>query len=267
MPNVFIEPRGLFLGAHDRLIQNLGQVRSITGVIVLSVIPLAYNPFFVNVHGEVETFGRVERYDRQPALVFIFTEIFAQAIIGTLVSLGIATLVGAALVAWARPGFRRRTLWQFRWPLVSILAFVVLLVVFVASLLYLGNLGNRLAVNQNDTVRLGIMLGLFGLGALPVMWMLNAFYLAFTGLFRAEDGHPLLGPLTIPLAAWGISVWSLTHQNASADELINIPPGVALWTAILGPTTLTLLSVATLWRLRGRHPDDFPFRNGPPGAL
>ncbi len=86
---------------------------------------------------------------------------------------------------------------------------------------------------------------------------MKAIYLAATGMFRAEDGHPLLPVIAAPIVAACAAGMLLVYGYGSPPGLV----GLALTWG--GTVTIFLLSLVSAGILRKRFQGEYPFRNGP----
>jgi hypothetical protein len=110
----------------------------------------------------------------------------------------------------------------------------------------------------------GLVATLFttAVGFIILAWLIKALYLAATGLFRADDGHPLLGPIVALSGAWPSAI-IMNSSPAGTGGLTGVPARVALVTGYGGAVTITALSLVTLFHLKRKYESDWPFRNGP----
>lgn len=92
-----------------------------------------------------------------------------------------------------------------------------------------------------------------------LVWLVKALYFAATGLFRADDGHPLLAPVVAPLVA----ISSALLMASTDDGLTGVPAVIGTVTEFGGPASIIVLAVVTALILRKRYQHDFPFRRGP----
>jgi hypothetical protein len=91
-------------------------------------------------------------------------------------------------------------------------------------------------------------------------WIVKAIYLAATGVFRAEDGHPLLPLIVAPIIA---ATTVLIMNTVGSNGLVGVPGYVGDALAWGGTITITIVSLRSAQILKRWYPDDFPFRNGP----
>jgi hypothetical protein len=108
----------------------------------------------------------------------------------------------------------------------------------------------------------GITIALEPLAAIVAIWyllfVLCAAWCCAAGVFRAADGHPLLGPVAAVVFSWLAAA-----RVRDADALPAGMPHLLYFTVVLGgPATVTVLSAFEVWLLRAEYPDEFPFRKG-----
>ena len=94
---------------------------------------------------------------------------------------------------------------------------------------------------------------------LCVTWGVRSLHLIADDLFRADDAHPLLGPVSAIPIAWATAI--ITYLARGDGGLTGVPDVVADLAAFGGAATITGLSILTILRLR-RNPH-WPFRRGP----
>jgi hypothetical protein len=178
--------------------------------------------------------------------------------------LGAAALVAGALVWATRPDKRRATLRAMMTPLITMLWFGVFLagaaliafVIFPPLVDY---------VDRNDTPgsvgHVALLLAVFALtvvlGVFDVAWMLRAAWHVVTGLFRAEDGHPLLGIIAVPLGTISLAASKVVGHHS------DYPRSVTIEMAVAAAVSLTALSIYSAVLLRRQYRAEFPFLNGP----
>jgi hypothetical protein len=95
---------------------------------------------------------------------------------------------------------------------------------------------------------------------IALVWIIKALYLAAMDVFRANDGHPMLGPLVSTAV-----VWTMAAIASAQGGTEGVPRDVGLALAFGGPVTVTGLNVyacAMIWRKYHA----LLFRNGPPAA-
>ena len=94
----------------------------------------------------------------------------------------------------------------------------------------------------------------------PGAHSVKATYLAATGVFRAEDGHPLLPLIVAPIVA---VTTALMMNTIGSNGLVGVP-GYAADALTWGGTITILIVSARSWQiLKRQYPEAYPFRNGP----
>jgi hypothetical protein len=114
-----------------------------------------------------------------------------------------------------------------------------------------GSSGNPVALIGAGLIALVILV-------LCVTWGVRSLHLIAGGLFRADDAHPLLGPVSAIPIAWATA--TIMYLARGDGGLTGVPDVVADLAAFGGAATITGLSVFTILRLRNLH---WPFRRGP----
>lgn len=87
----------------------------------------------------------------------------------------------------------------------------------------------------------------------------RSIYLITVGMCRLGDGHPLLPPIIGTILAWVVACQGLLTVYSGTGE----PAVISLAILLGGPLSITILGHVEVSRLRERHPDQFPFRDGP----
>jgi hypothetical protein len=251
IPNVLLEPRGNLFGEPDELIDRLNKIRSIAGtVIVIGMIVtyagLAHLGYTGGKHGALFV-GTANTPEGHWLLGLI---------VSVVVALLVVTLTSLALVLYTKPGARKATVYQLRWPFVSVAAFCGLLAVMAA----VARAASLLTRHAHAWAAVAAFIVVDAIGVVLIVWFIKALYLAGTGLFRADDGHPLLAPVSTILAVWPIA-FLMNSSTAGTGGLSGVPADVAFITGYGGAATITILSLMTLARLRKKP--GWPFCNGP----
>ena len=102
------------------------------------------------------------------------------------------------------------------------------------------------------------------LGIVFVVWLFKALYLVSTGLLRADDGHPLLGPCLAICTSWlTLLMFAITPGSGAPSGM---PASIARATLYGGPISVTVISIWTLVHVARRYQGLDPFRGGPFGA-
>jgi hypothetical protein len=248
VPNMLFEPRGLYLGESDAVIERLNKWRSIAAVIMLAAIAFRYNEVYTTSksHRAGITYYKINIGQNSAATAWV-----DNAIAGIFLSAGVVLLVGGAIIWATSKGRRASAARQLCWPVVTMASFAV----------YLAIVGILIALlNSKITALSGIERAGLSIVALCTVgvWFIKSLYLAATGLLRADDGHPLLAPLTVPIVAWIFAVIALLGKSPSG-----IPHKVDLLALLAGPASVTIISGYTILRLRHQYRQEFPFREGP----
>jgi hypothetical protein len=251
VPNFLLEPRGNFFGEPDELIGRLNKIRSVTGgVIVIGMIVVYAGLAHLGYTG-----GR-------GGALFVGTQNTPEGhwLLGLIVSVAVALLVvsltSLALVLYTKPSARKATLYQLRWPFISVAALAGLL----AAMVPIAGLASLLTRHAHSWAAVLAFIITDAIGIILVVWLIKALYLAGTGMFRADDGHPLLAPVCTVLAVWPIAIL-MNSATAGTGGLSGVPADVGWVTGYGGAVTITVLSAITVHRLR-KQPA-WPFRDGP----
>lgn len=252
VPNLLLEPRGNFFGEPDELIDRLNKARSVAG----SVIVIGMTVVYAGLAHLGYTGGKEE------GALFVGTQNTPEGhwLLGLIVSVAIALLVvpltSLALVLYTKSSARKAALYQLRWPFISVAAFAGLLAVMIP----IAGLASLLTKSARSWAAVAGFIVTDAVGIILIVWLIKALYLAGTGMFRADDGHPLLAPVSTVLAVWPIAIL-MNSSAAGTGGLSEVPADVALVAGYGGAVTITVLSLMTLYRLR-KQPA-WPFRNGP----
>lgn len=164
------------------------------------------------------------------------------------------------IVLMAKHGARRATLWQLRWPFIAIGSFAALL----AAVSGIEALGTALtsAAGRSGSIALEVVGWIVeaALAIIVLVWLVKAIYFAVVDVFRAADGHPLLGIWTTSAI-----VIVLPMLNGDPDVTQGVPHTLGVWLRWFGPLSVLLLNVIAWVRLSLRHHVIW-FRDGPVGA-
>jgi hypothetical protein len=186
-------------------------------------------------------------------------------LLGLIVSVALALLVvpltSLALVLYTKPGGRKATMYQLRWPFISVASFAGLLAVMVP----ITRLASLLTKHAHSWAAVAGFIATDAIGIILIGWLIKALYLAGTGMFRADDGHSLLAPVSTILAVWPIAIL-MNSSAAGTGGLSEVPADVALVTGYGGAVTITVLGLMTLYRLRKQTGMAVPQRPAPAPA-
>jgi hypothetical protein len=244
IPNGLFEAHGLFLGETDETMSTLNTARSVIGGIIVIAIAICYQ----------HAVSATEDKSTHTLNINVNTNGWFNGVADSLsLAVGIAVLVGILLVIFSRPGKRRAAAKQLCWPIMTMLMFFAF-----SGLIALAIWPIIPITSSNAHVtfwRYILVLVVFCLTAIP--WFKSLFLVA-TGLFRADDGHPLLAPLAMPLASVTWAILLITH-----GDWHGVPAKFFLAVAFAGPVSISVLSAITIVRLWRNNRSAFPFRDGP----
>ena len=250
IPNWLFESRGQFLGEDDPVLVRLVRFRAVSGFLLITGFAALYGG-----HGYFLS-------DPAPAtsesdfLNDLGTSILWTFLLAT--GLGLVTAL-VLLFVWTDASARGATARRMATPLYTMLAFGVFA---VASELVFTRVFPRIEgrfVHSGFGVEL-----LFSVIVIPIYLTLaylcvKAVFFVVTDLFRADDGHPFIAPVVLPLASLGLLLWGLTHSAATA-----VPSGVAELELVGAFASNLVVSVCAILRMKKKY-QEFPFRNGPVG--
>jgi hypothetical protein len=257
VPNFLLEPRGNYLGERIEAIDRLNKARSIAGTVILIGMIIYYSGLSHLATTTVDGHGT-------PVHTVTAASPEGHWIVGVVVSVTVAVFLmpvaSLALVVWTKPGFRRASLYQLRWPLLGIAAYFGLLAAMAPILSAVGYLTSTATRHLNLVARAAGTVVSIGVALILLVWLVKALYFAATGLFRADDGHPLLALVVAPLVALSTA---LIMGTQSDDGLRGVPAVVGRITEFGGPASIIVLSLLAGRSLKKRYGKDFPFRRGP----
>jgi hypothetical protein len=242
VPRRLFAARNSFLGEVDTVTARLSAVRSIVATVAVIYLGLLgpdlslMNP----ISGVVSQAGPL-----------LNSEVYSLG-----AALAVSVIAAVGIIAWAQRGYRWNTARAMLIPLRTVAVFVALVGSVVGALAGLNYWSGPWTTNEHagrHLIALGLILVVFFLGA---NWIARGFYYCLTGLFRADDGHPLLAPIAGPAAAWILALIN------GGDSPLPGPEYVAIGARWAGPISVTVISVIHVHRLAVRYVD-FPFRRGP----
>ncbi len=254
LPRFLLKTRGAFLGETDEVVEGLGALRSILGMLTLTGAAL----WWPNLARDQPNQFQGKPGHSEAFHVGNFVANWFAGMLGAVVISAFYVIIFALILLLAtRSGARGAVLRGLRWPLSAI-----------ASLAGFFALGGGVAAAagqmrtwanaQNLPVRALVYIVMLVLLVTSVVWMLKALYFAAVDVFRAADGHPLLGPLVTTALVWTMALISLVEGGAHG-----VPGTAGLCLVLGGPVTVTGLNVYACKRLRDRW-GTVLFRNGPP---
>lgn len=266
VPNLLLEPRGSYFGEADESIAFVNKARSWIGVAILVGLIVYYNGLsHLAVITKDKDGGKVVNITNDTTgsnvvLNWFITITFAMLLV---------PLISMILVVSARSGARLATLKQLRWPFLTF----GLLVGFMSALGAIpggfGLLAQYSAKHHELVLQIASAILAAAFGIVAIAWLVKCIYLAANGLFRADDGHPLLAPIITTVAAWFSVLFAETTDEGTAG-LTGVPDVVEKVTGYGGAIVLTAISVWSVARIGRRYKGLHPFRGGPlhsrPGA-
>jgi hypothetical protein len=241
-------PRYLFTGERDETLDRLYQARALIGLLVIVGVAILYH------HTASAALA--------PLNDWIERTLGSLAVIAALLAVGLVV----ALI-WTVRDSRRAMLSNLLWPSVLVAAFFA----GFLDVIYLRAGDHGKVVSAAVASAIGDFVGfsfwretvVVAVTAIGVPWFMvfvfRSVYQLASGMSRAVDAHPLLGPLVGTAAAWILCIEGLAN-GAGAN---GVPQTVALVVILGGPISITALSVLEALRLRRRYPGDWPFRKGP----
>lgn len=257
VPNFLLEPRGDYFHEPDEFIDRLGKLRSIAGgAVVIGMIVYYSGLSHTGYTRNGGLLGGADITANTPEggwLVALLVTISAAILVIPVVAL--------VLVLAAEPGYRRVTAWQLRWIVVAAGGFAALTAVIFGVAEGLSYLEKSLTQHLNPVV--GVLASLLAIpvAVILLVWFFKGLYLIATGLFRADDAHPLLAPVSgIPIV-W-IAAFIMYFEGGTGG-LAGVPETLAKIVAFGGAVSVTIINTMTIVRLK-KHPH-WAFRRGPAG--
>jgi hypothetical protein len=256
VPNYFIEPSAAYLGERVESIDRLNKARSWAGIAIIAGTTVYY--------AGLSHLATTEK-DKNGAKVLTIGNNTPEGnwtlglIVSVVTAIFVLPLVSLLLVAWTRRGARRAALVQLRWPYVAVAGWFA---IFLAGtpFIALSQLVQNSAHHMNFAIKaLSWLFALFVL-IIELAWIVKAIYLSATGMFRAEDGHPLLPLIVAPIVA-GTSALMMT--TVGGNGLVGVPGLVGRGLTWGGTITVFVVSIWSGAILKQRYPGDWPFRDGP----
>ncbi|WP_426513002.1 hypothetical protein ACPPVO_21545 [Dactylosporangium sp. McL0621] len=256
IPNFLFEPRGSFLGERVGAIDVLNRIRSVIGTLIVAGMIVYYDG--LSHLGTPTTDATGQRtYNLQ--LDNPEARWFVGVIVTIVVTAFLIPLVSLGLVAWARSGARKATLYQLRWPVITAGAFFGLLAALPPTLAGVSALAAQVS-KLSVVAKIGAYLFTLAVAVIVLVWLVKTLYLCATGLFRADDGHPLLAVFAAPVIAASASAIMGAQGDDGLQGVSEVVKTVTEWG---GTASILALSVVSWFILRAKYPHDFPFRNGP----
>jgi hypothetical protein len=256
VPNYFIEPRGAYLGERVESIDRLNKVRSCAGLAIIAGTTVYY--------AGLSHLATTTKDKSGTSVVTIGNNTpegnwTLGLIVSVVTAIFILPLLSLLLVAWTRRGARRATLVQLRWPYVAIAGWFA---VFLAGtpFIALSQWVQTSAHHMNFAIKALCWFLALSVLIVEITWIVKVIYLSATGMFRAEDGHPLLPLIVAPIVA-GTSALMMT--TVGGNGLVGVPDLLGMGLTWGGTITVFVVSVWSAAILKQRYPADWPFRDGP----
>lgn len=255
VPNFLLEPRGDYFHEPDEFIDRLNKFRSVAGgIIVLGMIVYYSGLSHTGYTKKGGVLGGADITDNTPEGTWL---------LGIIVTISVAILVipivSLVLVLIAERGHRLATLYQLRFIVITAGAFAGLCAVAVPIAGGASYLGKSLTKHMNPLIGAICSLFVSVVGIILLVWIFKGLYLIATGLFRADDAHPLLAPIASIPVVWVASM--MMYIDGGGGGLTGVPETLGKIVAFGGAVSVTIISVITLRRLK-KHPH-WAFRRGP----
>ncbi len=218
----------------DTFVSRLGMIRNLAGLAIVVAVSFRAG----GIHNQ--------EFDPVNRLGFLFV---------ALVITAITVVVTAAFILPAiKPGPRGQVARRLVIPVRTMAVYLgVLALPFIVGFsgYYLSLLLYR-SINGGGSRHLAAVLAVFTVGGTAEMITIGFALLALLGsvisvgsLFRADEGYPLLGPVTVVAVVW---VQLIVLQIATHDSIPSETAGLLLYFG--GPVSVTALSVMEIARLR-----------------
>jgi hypothetical protein len=256
VPNYFLEPSGAYLGEPVETIDRLNKIRTIAGLAIITGVAVYYSGLS---HLTTAANGAA---GAKTADIDIHTpegNWVAGVVVTVVVAMLVLPLVSLYLVARTKREARRAALFQLRWPLIAIGAWFAIFAIaspFIALVTYAQHAAGHMSPGVRGAVW---AISLFVL-IVEFTWIVKALYLAATGMFRAEDGHPLLPLIAAPLIA---GLTALIMNTVGSNGLTGEPGIIGDVLTWGGTVTIFVVSIISRQILKRRYPHDYPFHYGP----
>jgi WD40 repeat protein len=252
LPNVPFQAQGRFLdGERDECIGKLAWWRALIGVGILAFIANVYPGYLRGAPEAVQTSGRL-----WPGVgtLLRFAGSWEASITNSIILAAIWIALFALLIL---PIARLRALpdlaLQLCWPLGAMALFTTFFSLLARADDWI-NVYYNTAFNPSTLLSVGLLAA----GIIVGIWFFKTVYLVATDVYRADDGHPLLGPFV----ATGVS-WTLAYLALSGGTPAGLPVVLRMLVVLGGPTGIAAISALACLRV-WRHHGDLLFLNGPP---
>jgi WD40 repeat protein len=252
LPNFLFETRGSFLnGGPDKLVSFLALARAGLGFLTLVLITYAYPGYIAGAQELVQLTGplwpgagTMLRFDN------VWVASFAYSLI-------LSAIWAALFVLLILPATRPRAwpglLLHLCWPLVTIVLFAGQFFLIVKAIDWTTP---RFLLNP-DAAESWCILVIF---TVVYTWIIKVVYLVATGVFRADDAHPLLAPFVTTGVSWTLAYSALTSSAPSG-----VPPSIRWLVALTGPVLVTVINGVACTNIRNGQ-GQLLFSDGPPSG-
>jgi hypothetical protein len=252
IPNFLLEPRGDYFHERDESIGRLHKYRSLGGGAIVIGMIIYYSG--LSHTGYTRAGGALGGAD------ITLSTPEGKWLTGIIVTISAAILVipvvSLILVLAAERGYRRATFYQLRWLVIAAGSFAGLCAVILGLAAALGYL------EKSQTRHLvGAVISLLSLPIAIILlaWFFKGLYLIATGLFRADDAHPLLAPVSGIPVVWIAAL--IMYVEGGTGGLTGVPETLGKIVTFGGAVTVTIINVMTLARLK-KH-EHWAYRRGP----
>ena len=255
VPNFALEPRGDYFHEPDELIDRLNKLRSVAGgIIVLGMIVCYSGLSHTGYTKKGGLLGGADITLGTPEGSWL-----VQIIATISVAILVIPLVSLILIFSAERGYRRLTFYQLRWIVMTAAVYAAFCAAIFPLVKGISYLQQSLMRHHNLIIEVAVFLVSAAVGTILLAWFFKGMYLIATGLFRADDAHPLLAPIAAIPIAWIVSLF--LYLNGGTGGLTGVPETLGKSVAFGGAASVTVISVLTLRRLK-KHPH-WAFRRGP----
>lgn len=255
VPNYLFEPRGDYFHESDEFIDRLAKLRSIAGgAIVIGMIIYYSGLSHTGYTRKGGLLGGANITTNTPEGGWL-----AGIIVTISAAILVIPVVALILVLAAERGYRRVTVYQLRWIIIAASGFAGLSAVILGVAAGVNYLEKSLTQHLNPVVGAVASLLAIPVAIILLVWFFKSLYLIATGLFRADDAHPLLAPVSgIPIV-WIIAF--IMYFEGGTGGLTGVPETLGKIVAFGGAVSVTIINTMTLIRLK-KHPH-WAFRRGP----
>jgi hypothetical protein len=255
VPNFLLEPRGDYFHESDEFIDRLARLRSIAGgAVVIGMIIYYSGLSHTGYTRKGGLLGGANITTNTPEGGWL-----AGLIVTISAAILVIPIVALILVLAAERGYRRATVYQLRWIIISAGGFAGLTLVTLGVAAGINYLEKSSMHHLSPVVGIAATIMAIPVAIILLVWFFKSLYLIATGLFRADDAHPLLAPVAgIPIV-WIIAF--ITYFEGGSGGLTGVPETLGKIVAFGGAVSVTIINTMTLIRLK-KDPC-WAFRRGP----